>query len=134
MHNRSGKIGRSIIFIKKTWEGNGASICFEHCLSLENAGLLFLLLTLIANELLSCKSYYLELEGVYYTLNFTVLMLSFMFLALIKNPEQLKHINSANFGKLLVSYFRNWCFFWHKLQKSRHKKQIKNKYKYLKNK
>jgi hypothetical protein len=51
--------------------------------------------------MLSYKSYYQQLEGVYYTLDFTVLMLSFMFLARIKNPEQLKHINSFDFGKLL---------------------------------
>ncbi len=63
--------------------------------------MLFLLPSLIANGLLSYKSYYQELEGVYYTLDFTILMLSFMFLARIKNPEQLKHINSADFGKLL---------------------------------
>ncbi len=80
---------------------NGAPIIFEHCQSLDNAGVLFILPTLLANGLLSYREHYHDIEGVYYSLDFTVLLLCFMFLSRIKNPEQLKHISSSEFGKLL---------------------------------
>jgi hypothetical protein len=80
---------------------NGAPIIFEHCQSLDNAGLLFMLPALLANGLLSYRDHYQEIDKVYYNLDFTVLLLCFMFLARIKNPEQLKHISSIEFGRLL---------------------------------
>jgi hypothetical protein len=80
---------------------DGAPVIFQHCQSLDNAGVLFVLPALIANGLLSYKYYYQDLSKVYYGLDFTVLLLSFMFLAQIKNPEQLKHISSNEFVKLL---------------------------------
>jgi hypothetical protein len=80
---------------------DGAPVIFQHCQSLDNAGVLFVLPALIANGLLSYKDHYQNLSKVYYGLDFTVLLLSFMFLARIKNPEQLKHISSNEFGKLL---------------------------------
>lgn len=80
---------------------NGAPIIFEHCQSLDNAGVLFILPALLANGLLSYRDHYHDINGVYYGFDFTVLLLSFMFLARIKNPEQLKHISSSEFGKLL---------------------------------
>jgi hypothetical protein len=80
---------------------DGAPVIFGHCQSLENAGVLLLLPSLIANGLLSYQEHYEGPRGVYYGLDFTILLLSFMFLCRIKNPEQLKHINSSEFGKLL---------------------------------
>lgn len=80
---------------------DGAPIIFEHCQSLDNAGTLFILPALIANGLLSYREHYHELSKVFYNLDFTILFLCFMFLARIKNPEQLKHISSSEFGKLL---------------------------------
>lgn len=79
----------------------GAPVIFQPCQSLDNAGVLFVLPALIANGLLSYQDHYQALSKVYYSLDFTVLLLSFMFLARIKNPEQLKHISSNEFGKLL---------------------------------
>lgn len=80
---------------------NGAPIIFEHCQSLDNGGVLFILPALLANGLLSYREHYHDINGVYYGFDFTVLLLSFMFLARIKNPEQLKHISSSEFGRLL---------------------------------
>lgn len=80
---------------------NGAPIIFQPCQSLDNAGVLLLLPSLIANGLLSYKNHYHTIEKVFYSLDFTVLLLCFMFLSRIKNPEQLKHIVSSEFGKLL---------------------------------
>ncbi len=80
---------------------NGAPIVFQPCQSLDNAGVLLLLPSLIANGLLSYKNHYHAIEKVFYSLDFTVLLLCFMFLSRIKNPEQLKHIVSSEFGKLL---------------------------------
>jgi len=80
---------------------DGAPIVFQPCQSLDNAGVLFLLPSLIANGLLSYKEHYHNIPKVFYSLDFTVLLLCFMFLSRIKNPEQLKHIVSSEFGKLL---------------------------------
>ena len=80
---------------------NGAPIVFQPCQSLDNAGVLLLLPSLIANGLLSYKNHYHNISKVFYSLDFTVLLLCFMFLSRIKNPEQLKHIVSSEFGKLL---------------------------------
>ncbi len=80
---------------------NGAPIVFQPCQSLDNAGVLLLLPSLIANGLLSYKNHYHNISKVFYSLDFTVLLLCFMFLSRIKNPEQLKHIISSEFGKLL---------------------------------
>lgn len=80
---------------------DGAPVLFQNCQSLDNAGVLFLLPSLIANGLLSFKKHYRKITNVFYGLDFTVLLLSFMFLGRIKNPEQLKHISGSEFGKLL---------------------------------
>ncbi len=56
---------------------------------------------LLETGLLSFKNHYQELEAGYYYIDAIVLLLSFMYLCRIKNPEQLKHINPGEFGKLL---------------------------------
>jgi len=80
---------------------DGAPIIFQPCQSLDNVGVLFLLPSLIANGLLSYKEHYHAIPKVFYSLDFTVLLLCFMFLSRIKNPEQLRHIVGSEFGKLL---------------------------------
>lgn len=76
-------------------------IRFESSESIEYIGLLLLLPFLIAAELLSYKNHYQELDRGYYFLDIIILMLSFMYLARIKNPEQLKKISPGEFGKLM---------------------------------
>jgi len=76
-------------------------IFFEPFQGLDNGGVLLLLPFLLAVGLQSYKSHYQGLGAVYYDLDFTILLLSFLYLCRIKNPEQLKHINSSDFGKLL---------------------------------
>lgn len=78
-----------------------APIIFNPCQSLDNAGVLLLLPFLIENGLLSYKKFYEPLHNVYYDLDFTVLLLGFMFLCRIKKVAQLKRINSSDMGKLL---------------------------------
>lgn len=74
---------------------------FESCESVGFAGLLFLLPFLIENGLLSYQSHYKELERGYYFLDFIILLIAFLYLGRIKNPEQLKKICPGEFGKLL---------------------------------
>jgi hypothetical protein len=57
----------------------------------EFGGVLFLLPSLLATELLSYQNHYDDLSG-YYDLDTIILTLAFMYLCRIKNPEQLKHI------------------------------------------
>jgi len=56
---------------------------------------------LLETGLLSFKNHYQELDSGYYYIDAIVLLLAFMYLCRIKNPEQLKTINPGDFGKLL---------------------------------
>jgi hypothetical protein len=76
-------------------------IKFESSQCVENAGLLLLLPFLLGSGLLSYKDHYDELRRGYYFLDFIIMLLSFMYLGRIKNPEQLKKISPGEFGKLL---------------------------------
>jgi len=80
---------------------SGTPIRFESSEAVEYIGLLLLIPFLMASDLLSYKSHYQELDRGYYFLDIIILMLSFMYLARIKNPEQLKKISPGDFGKLL---------------------------------
>ena len=51
--------------------------------------------------LLSFQKHYSELKKGYYYINFIILLLAFMYLCRIKNPEQLKRLSPGEFGKLL---------------------------------
>jgi len=74
---------------------------FESCHCVRYAGLLLLLPFLLGSGLLSYKSHYHELDKGYYFIDFIILFLAFMYLARIKNPEQLKNISPGEFGKLM---------------------------------
>jgi hypothetical protein len=76
-------------------------IKFEACQSLPNGGVLFLLPFLMETGLFSFQKYYEELKKGYYYINFIILLLAFMYLCRIKNPEQLKRVSPGEFGKLL---------------------------------
>ena len=56
---------------------------------------------LLETGLLSFKNHYQELDSGYYYIDAIVLLLAFMYLCRIKNPEQLRAINPGEFGKLL---------------------------------
>lgn len=74
---------------------------FQNCESVANGGVLLLVPFLLETGLLSFKNHYQELESGYYYIDAIVLLLAFMYLCRIKNPEQLKTINPGDFGKLL---------------------------------
>jgi hypothetical protein len=74
---------------------------FEPCQTLPFGGVLLLVPFLQANGLASYTKHYCELDKGYYYIDFIVLLLAFMYLCRIKNPEQLKHIDPGEFGKLL---------------------------------
>lgn len=76
-------------------------IRFESSEAVEYIGLLLLIPFLIASELLSYKNHYRELGRGFYFLDVIILLLSFMYLARIKNPEQLKKVSPGEFGKLM---------------------------------
>jgi hypothetical protein len=80
---------------------SGTPIRFVSSEAVEYIGLLLLLPFLIAAELLSYNRHYEELDSGYYFLDVIILLLSFMYLARIKNPEQLKKISPGEFGKLM---------------------------------
>lgn len=56
---------------------------------------------LIETGLLSYKKHYKDFEKAYYDVDSIILLLAFMYLCRIKNPEQLKTISPGDFGKLL---------------------------------
>jgi len=56
---------------------------------------------LLANGILSYKSFYSERSKGYYDFDIAILMVSFMYLCRIKTPEQLKHHSPGELGKLL---------------------------------
>ena len=56
---------------------------------------------LLDTGLLNFKGHYKELSKGYYYIETVVLLLAFMYLCRIKNPEQLAQISPGEFGKLL---------------------------------
>jgi hypothetical protein len=74
---------------------------FESSQCVDYIGLLLLLPFLIASGLLSYRNYYEELRRGYYYIDVIILVLAYMYLGRIKNPEQLKKISPGEFGKLL---------------------------------
>lgn len=74
---------------------------FEENRALPYGGVLMVLPFLLETGLLSYQNHYQEFETGYYDLDFVILLLAFMYLCRIKNPEQLKHISPGDYGKLL---------------------------------
>ncbi len=74
---------------------------FESCQSVQQAGVLFLLPFLKQTGLFSFKDHYQELQKGYYHITFIILLIAFMYLRRIKNPEQLKHHSPGEFGKIM---------------------------------
>lgn len=74
---------------------------FQNSESLACGGVLLLVPFLLETGLLSFKNHYQELDSGYYYIDAIVLLLAFMYLCRIKNPEQLKTVNPGDFGKLL---------------------------------
>jgi hypothetical protein len=86
---------------------------FEHQESVMHAGGLFSLPSLISQGLTKFFEVFKPLPPGFYGLHHIVLILSFMALCRIKNPEQLKKVPVGEFGKLIgldripqVEYFR----------------------------
>jgi len=78
-----------------------ASPVFKHSDNVCHAGVLFFLPALIAHGLLKGEAIYDKLKNGYYGLVTILLFLSFLALARIKNPEQIKNCRVGEFGKLL---------------------------------
>lgn len=76
-------------------------LAFEACQGLANGGVMLLLPFLEETGLFSFQKHYSELKKGYYYINFIILLLAFMYLCRIKNPEQLKRLSPGEFGKLL---------------------------------
>lgn len=76
-------------------------IAFENAHALPFGGVLLALPFLIETGLLSYQNHYKDFENGYYDIDFIVLLLAFMYLCRIKNPEQLKSISPGDYGKLL---------------------------------
>jgi hypothetical protein len=74
---------------------------FENAQALPSGGVLLLVPFLIETGLLSYQNHYKDFEKGYYDIDFIVLLLAFMYLCRIKNPEQLKSISPGDYGKLL---------------------------------
>lgn len=55
----------------------------------------------MATGLLSYRNHYKELDKGYYYIDFIVLLMAFMYLCRLKNPEQLGRVNPGEFGRLL---------------------------------
>lgn len=83
------------------WELDETPLNFGTSQSVPHTGVLLLLPFLIETGLLSYRTYYMELKKGYYYINFIILLLSFMYLCRIKNPEQLKHLSPGEFGLLM---------------------------------
>ena len=79
----------------------GSPVHFEACQSLSFGGVMCMVPFLLANGILSYKSFYSERSKGYYDFDIIMLMVSFMYLCRIKTPEQLKHHSPGEFGKLL---------------------------------
>ncbi len=74
---------------------------FENAQALPFGGVLLLVPFLIETGLLSYQNHYKDFDAGYYDIDFIVLLLAFMYLCRIKNPEQLKSISPGDYGKLL---------------------------------
>ena len=82
-------------------QGGHAQVKFEPNEGLCMAGVLFLLPALIAQGLLRTRDVYQLPANHYYGLDAVVLTLSFMALARIKNPEQLKQCKPGEIGRII---------------------------------
>ena len=96
-----------------TGEQEYAPSLFEHHESVLNAGVLFSIPALISQGIEKTFSVFKPLPAGFYGLHHIVLILCFMALCRIKNPEQLKNYPPGELGKLLgldripeVRYFR----------------------------
>jgi len=78
-----------------------APTLFESSDNVCQAGVLFMLPALCSQGLLKGISVYEPLEAGYYGLTHVMLLLSFMALSRIKNPEQLKQCKPGELGKLM---------------------------------
>lgn len=81
--------------------GTHAVVKFEEAQALCGGGVLFLLPSLLAQGLLKTKEVYSLPPSHYYGLESVVLTLSFMALARIKNPEQLKQCKPGEIGRII---------------------------------
>ena len=79
----------------------GATVRFETCLDVPNAGVLCALPTLLANGLLKGVDHLLGKVTGYYTSFHVLLLLAFMALCRIKTTEKLRGHAPGEFGKLL---------------------------------
>ena len=79
----------------------GSPVHFESCQSLTFGGVMCMVPFLLANGILSYKSFYSERSKGYYDFDIIMLMVSFMYLCRIKTPEKLKHHSPGELGKLL---------------------------------
>ncbi len=75
-------------------------LIFEASESVEFAGILFLLPSLLGQGLLDYKNHYSPISKGYYDLQCVVLIIAMMYLCRIKNPEQLKLYSPGELGKL----------------------------------
>jgi hypothetical protein len=82
-------------------QGGHARPMFEQSQALCGAGILFLLPALLSQGLLKTKEVYQLPPSHYYGLESVVLTLSFMALARIKNPEQLKLCKPGEIGRII---------------------------------
>ena len=78
-----------------------ASTQFETHNNVMNAGILFSLPALISQGLLKSKEIYSPLKAGYYGFVHIILLLCFMALSRIKNPEQLKNQPPGEWGKIM---------------------------------
>jgi len=76
-------------------------INFQSHESVANGGVLFLLPFLIQSGLQSYDGHYKEISPGYYYLRYIIILLSFMYLLRIKNPEQLKYHSPGELGKIM---------------------------------
>jgi len=79
----------------------GASLEFEACLDVSFGGVLCALPALDANGLFRHLSSCLSLPPGYYTVLHIILLMAYMALARIKNPERLRYESPGELGKLL---------------------------------
>jgi len=93
--NIEGRISSSIGGGQKaeTQFGNHQNVC--------QAGVLFSLPALLCQGLLKAETIYSDVEKGYYKLTHILLVLAFMALSRIKNPEQLKTCNPGELGKII---------------------------------
>lgn len=93
--NIEGRISSSI------GGGQKAETLFENHQNVCHAGVLFSVPALLCQGLLKAESIYSDVEKGYYKLAHILLVLAFMALSRIKNPEQLKSCNPGELGKII---------------------------------